>query len=263
MVNFRAGWMLVQRTWLSWMQSRSFFYILAFGWMVSPLIYLFVWSTAAGGETIGGWARGEFVAYYLILINVNQLTVSQTTWTVGMMIQGGSLSRLLLYPMAPIFDTLASEVAGKVVMSFVIPVTVLLAFFLRPTLNPTVGGIMLFVVALALAWMLRFLWGYAMALLAFWFTRADSLLALQDSFTFLLAGQIAPVALLPGAMQTLAIWLPFRYMMGFPVEILMGQLSRPEIVMGFAIQLFWTGVALALSLFTWQRGLRRYTAVGG
>jgi ABC-2 type transport system permease protein len=150
-----------------------------------------------------------------------------------------------------------------VYMSFVIPVTAVLAFFLQPTLNTTLGAAALFVPALALAWALRFLWGYAMALLAFWFTRADSLVALQDAFTFLLAGQIAPVALLPDAMQTLAIWLPFRYMMGFPVEILMGQLSTSEIAFGFAVQLFWVCVALGLSLFTWQQGLRRYTAVGG
>jgi ABC-2 type transport system permease protein len=264
MVNIHAGWMLVQRTWLSWMQSRSFFYILAFGWMIGPLIYLFVWSTAAGSETVGGWTRGEFVAYYLILINVNQLTVAQTTWTVGMLIQAGTLSRLLLYPMAPIFDALASEIAGKVVyMSFVIPVTALLAFFLKPALNPSIGEVTLFLIALAMAWALRFLWGYALALLAFWFTRADALVGLQDAFTFLLAGQIAPVALLPGAMQTLALWLPFRYMLGFPVELLMGQLTPAEVGFGFALQLFWTCVALALSLFTWQRGLRRYSAVGG
>jgi ABC-2 type transport system permease protein len=102
-----------------------------------------------------------------------------------------------------------------------------------------------------------------MALLAFWFTNSMGLIGLQDAFTFLLAGQIAPVALLPGPMQTLAIWLPFRYMMGFPVEVLMGQLTPSEIAMGFGIQLFWISVALVMSVFTWQRGLRRYTAVGG
>ena len=53
-MNPRGGWALIQRTWLSWLQYRSFFFLLAFGWMIPPLIYLFVWSTAAGGETIGG-----------------------------------------------------------------------------------------------------------------------------------------------------------------------------------------------------------------
>lgn len=263
-MNLRAGWMLIRRTWASWMQSRSFFFVLAFGWMVGPLIYLFVWSTAAGGEPINGWTRGEFVAYYLILINVSQLTVSQATWTVGMLIQMGKLNTLLLYPMAPIFDAIASEVAGKVVyMTFVIPVTAALALVLRPTLAPTPAEVGLFVVALGLAWALRFFSGYAVALIAFWWTRADALVGVQESLIFLFAGQIAPTALLPGALGTLAVWLPFRYMLGFPVEILMGQLSPQQIWQGVGLQLGWLALSLLASRLMWQQGLRRYVAVGG
>ena len=39
---------------------------------------------------------------------------------------------------------------------------------------------------------------------------------------FVFAGQVAPTALLPGGLRTAAEWLPFRYMLGFPIEVLLG-----------------------------------------
>ena len=86
---------------------------------------------------------------------------------------------------------------------------------------------------------------------------------MQDALVFLLAGQVAPTALLPGAMRTVATVLPFRYMVGFPVEVLTGQLDRVTLLTGFALQVGWLIVALALFTIMWRNGLRRYTAVGG
>ncbi len=263
-VSSRGGWALIRSTWLSWMQYRSFFFILAFGWMIPPLIYLLVWSTAAGQGSISGMTRGAFVAYYLILILVNQITYAQTNWTVGDLIRYGQINKVLLRPIPPIFDALASEFAGKVVyLVFVVPILVVLSFILKPEMDLTLFNALAFLPALVLAWALRFFWGYWLALLAFWATRADALLALQDSLVFLLAGQVAPVALLPGALKILAIILPFRYMVAFPVEVITAQLTRPEIFTGFAIQAGWTIVAVVLYAVLWRFGLKRYAAVGG
>ncbi len=263
-MNHRGGWALIQRSWLSWIQYRSFFFLLAFGWMIPPLVYLLVWSTAAGGKSIGGFTRGEFVAYYLVLILVNQLTYAQTNWTVGDIIRGGQLNGQLLYPMSPLYHTLASELAGKVVyMIFVVPVTGVLAVLLRPELHTTPGAVIAFVPALLLAWLLRFFWGYWLALLAFWATRADALLAVQDALVFLLAGQVAPTALLPGVLNKAAVVLPFRYMVGFPVEVLTGQLDRADLLLGFVMQGGWALAAILLYRVMWRSGLRRYSALGG
>jgi ABC-2 type transport system permease protein len=263
-VHLRGGLALVKSTWLSWMQYRGFFFLLAFGWMIPPLIYLFVWSAAAKGEAVGGITRGEFAAYYLALILVNQLTYSQTNWTVGDVIRSGDLNAWLLRPMLPLFHAVSSEIAGKVVyMSFVIPVTAVLSVVLRPSWSISLESALAFVPALVFAWALRFFWGYWLALLAFWATRADALLAAQDALVFLLGGQVAPAALLPGATRALAALMPFRYMLGFPVEVLTGQLDRHGLLLGFAVQGTWLTVALLLSGIMWRKGLRHYTAVGG
>lgn len=263
-MNRRGVLALLRVTWILWLQERGFFFLLALLWMMPLLVYLFVWSTAAGEQTAGGLTRGEFVAYYLILIVVNQLTYAQTNWTVGDSIRTGAMSRLLLRPLAPFADALATELAGKgVYLLFVVPVTAVLAVVLRPEIELTWPNALAFLPALLLAWLLRFLWGYWLALLAFWATRADALLGLQDALVFLLAGQVAPVALLTGGLQTAAIALPFRYMVGFPVEILTNQLTIGNIGMGFALQSGWLLVALGLTRMLWRTGLRRYAAVGG
>lgn len=255
---------LLRITWIGWFQERGFFFLLAFMWMMPSLVYLFVWTTAAGSATVGGLTRGEFVAYYLVLMVVNQLTFAQTNWTVGDVIRTGGLNRLLLRPLSPFADTIATELAGKgVYLLFVVPVVGLLTLVLRPEVTVTLSNLFAFFPALLLAWLLRFLWGYWLALLAFWSTRADALLGLQDTLVFLLAGQVAPVALLPGALQTVAHYLPFRYMIGFPVEIFTNQLTGAEIMTGFALQLGWIGVAFVLTRLLWRRGLDQYSAVGG
>ena len=204
------------------------------------------------------------MAYYLVLILVNQLTYAQTNWTVGDVIRGGDLNAWLLRPLPPIFHALSTEIAGKVVMmAFVIPGALILALVLKPALNATPLQVALFVPALVMAWLLRFFWGYWLACLAFWATRADALLAVQDALVFLLSGVVAPIGLLPPLMQIAARLLPFYYMVGFPVEVLTGHMSTADLLSGFAIQAAWTIVAIVLYRRLWRAGLRRYAAVGG
>lgn len=263
-MNHQGGWELIKSTWQSWLQHRGFFFLLAFGWMLPLLVYLMVWSAAAGEGDIAGLTQDTLAGYYLLLVLANQLTYATTNWTVGDNIRLGQISRWLLQPMSPLYYALSSEIAGRVVfMIFSIPVTGLLALIFRPAVNLTLTQVLLFIPSILFAWVLRFFWGYWLALLAFWATRADALLALQDTLIFLIGGHLAPIRLLPDWMQSLARILPFRYMSAFPVEMLTGMLDQREMIEGLLLQIGWTMAALILYRLVWNRGVRHYEAIGG
>ena len=77
-----------------------------------------------------------------------------------------------------------------------------------------------------------------------------------------LGGDAAPLALLPTWAQAVAWVSPFPWMLGFPAELLAGRLTPPQALAGFAMQLLWTALSIALAWACWRAALRRYTAAG-
>mgnify|MGYP001069347436 FL=1 len=51
-------------------------------------------------------------------------------------------------------------------------------------------------------------------------------------------------------------------MVSFPVEILTGRLTTPEILTGLGIQAAWVAAAAALAWLLWRRGVKHFTALG-
>jgi ABC-2 type transport system permease protein len=263
-MNLRGGWALIHKSLSRYTSERGFFWTLTFGWMMGPLVYLFVWTTAASQGTTGGFEKDDFLFYYLCLIVINQLTYPVSNWTVGDVIRSGGFSVWLLHPMPTIYQPIAADIATKMAcLPFALVVAIVLGVVLRPSFTLSWPAISTFIVALLFAQALRFLLSYVLALLTLWSNRADALLRLNDTFLFLLGGQVAPVALLPGVLQRIATVLPYRYMLGFPLELLMGRLSRAEIWMGFGWQASWLAATALLYQIVWRRGVRHYTAIGG
>jgi ABC-2 type transport system permease protein len=89
--------------------------------------------------------------------------------------------------------------------------------------------------------------------------------AINQSYTLallFLSGQVAPLPLLPVPLALAATVLPFRRMVAFPVELLLGRMSPIDTLWGFAAQLTWLGIAWGMLGPVWRAGLRRYAAVG-
>jgi ABC-2 type transport system permease protein len=244
-------------------QYRVVLFLYSLWEVINPIIYLAVWSVVVDDGEIADFGQSDFVAYYLILMIVSHLTVAIEIYTFGPMIQHGHLSPHLLRPIQPMWLAVARNLSYKTVtLLFLVPIWLLFFVILRPRFEIEAVAIVLFIISVGLATLLSFLAGAAFAMLAFWTTRSFSFWEIWVGLTFLLGGQVAPIALLPGALQYLAIALPLRYTLGFPIEVLMGRIQGFELALGFMLQTGWTLAAALVVGAIWRAGIKRYSAVG-
>jgi ABC-2 type transport system permease protein len=124
------------------------------------------------------------------------------------------------------------------------------------------GTVLPFLPALVLAMVLRFAVEWCLALSAFWLTKVTAINSLFFALTTFFGGIFAPLAVLPGWMQTVAVWTPFPWSLAFPVEVFLGRRTGTAIWLGYAAQLGWIVLALGGLALLWRRATRRYSAVG-
>lgn len=252
-------------TFASMLQYRASLFIWMIGQVLEPLIYLVVWSTVSvsRGGSVGDYTAPEFAAYYIVLMLVNQMTYTWIMWEYEYRIREGLLSPVLLRPVHPIHADIADNVSSKLVtLPVMLVIAVGLALVFKPQASLQLWSCVSFIPAIVLAFLLRFLLDWTLAQAAFWTTRVSAINQVYFVLMLFLSGQIAPVSLFPRPIQVLAAVLPFHWMIGFPVELVLGRLTPTQAATGLGMQTIWILISLVLLRIVWRAGIRNYSAVG-
>jgi ABC-2 type transport system permease protein len=237
-------------------------------WLLStnmPLVMLALWSAVARDGPVGRFGQKDFVAYYLAALVVRLLTGAWVVWELTFEIRQGTLAYRLLRPLHPLLAYAAENVA---------------ALPLRAALALPVAGVALWVTAgdrlchdpllLALfpltvfgGWLITFLAMAIVGTMAFRVDSATSLFEIWMGLFGVFSGYLVPLELFPPWVIALARVLPFRSMLGFPVELVIGLLTRQQVLLELAIQWGWIAALFLGARLAWRSGLRHFAAFGG
>jgi ABC-2 type transport system permease protein len=111
--------------------------------------------------------------------------------------------------------------------------------------------------------MLQFFMSYSMAMLAFWVLEVSTFIFILFAFEYLASGHLFPLDLLPPFVARVLFFTPFPYQLYFPVSIYMGKTTGDELARGLFIQCFWVCAMYLIARLAWNRGIKKYEAVGG
>ena len=230
-----------------------------------PLVMLAIWHAVAADGPVGRFDQKEFTAYYLGVQAVRLLTSTWVVWQMSMEIRDGTLSAKLLRPMHPLFAYSAEHLAAVPLRALVIsPIIAVMIYTAGDRLairSPAMLAI--FLGSLLGAWLLIFFTMVLLGALAFYVESALGLFELWLGIHSIFSGYLIPLDVLPPWIRGATRVLPFRYMLGFPVETLIGLDSRATALRELGIQWGYVAFFFAFSLLVWRAGVRRFAAYGG
>jgi ABC-2 type transport system permease protein len=242
-------------------------YLLSFLCVIFPLLAIvLLWNTVYGEvELVKGYTKSMMVTYYILAALVGDLVAVVLWMDITSDIRDGTLSNYLLRPINYRVYNFCVKMASNASYSLIVlgVIVVFIFLFARNLFLPNLGYFFLFLLSLCFSIILGFEITYLFSLSAFWTKENTGLSYCTNFFIPILMGSILPLDLFPTTIYKIVGYLPFKYLLYFPINIFLEKVSLTEIGYGFIIQAMWIGVAYFVGEWIWRMGIKKYSAVGG
>lgn len=229
----------------------------------------FVWSTVYSdpSKVIFGYDRAKILTYVFGTMIVRAAVMSARSMDVGNDISTGDLSNYLIKPINYFKYFFTRDVASKSLnLVFAATEFILLFLILKPPFifQTNLPSILGFLIATILAMFIYSLILFLLSSIPFWVPElgwsAQFLVAVVVVEAF--SGSVFPINILPHVLQSILMATPFPYLIYFPVEIYLGNITGWALLGGILISVAWVGVLWFILNIVWKRGLKAYQAFG-
>jgi ABC-2 type transport system permease protein len=237
-------------------------------WLLSttmPLVMIAFYTAVARDGPLGRWGGSEIVAYFLATFIVRSLTGSFVSRQMNLEVRDGTLTARLLRPVHPL---LAYAAEGVGALPIRVAVAVPVAIGMLAGLGPSAfarepAALLAFAASLLGAWLLSLLVSFAVGALSFFIDWSDKVMDAWLAGLFVFSGYTIPIDLFPERLRAVVDWLPFRYQIGLPVELLIGVHPPREALALLGRQWIMVAAAAWTVRALWRRGVGRFAAYGG
>lgn len=234
--------------------------------IVNKFVYIlsivFLWSII-GKSTNGISGVSSLISYFLIANGVQGLVDAEAlrfSKVINQEVKTGELSAHLLRPVNPVMFMYSSFLGTRGVVMVMTVILMLTGFVFLPSISAI--QIVLFIISLALALMVGFVFNLFVGSLSFWTPEANHLQNVISHVLRVFSGVLIPISFFSGTTKTLLLLSPFPALAYLPSMIMQSPTFSAEMVMVFMAAIFWSAILLPLSFWFWKKGVKKYEAIG-
>jgi len=233
------------------------------------IVQYFVWTAIYLNSTqtiINGYSYKELISYIFIATLMSKAIAPGFENEIATEIRTGKLNTYLIKPMSYYLSKIYSTIGKKIIhMAIICPIMLICYYVILNYWGMPVEprNILFFMITLIVAFLLNCCIFYALSMVTFWTTQSWGIIIAFQIVINILSGGVLPLNVIGTYISNIFRYLPFRYIIEFPVEVLQGNYSISGVFIGIAIQIVSIGFFIILSTVLWKKGLKHYDAFGG
>lgn len=233
---------------------------------ILPLILMNVWLTIADSRASSVDEKIYLVQYFFLQMVISVFNGAWHGMFMGEDIKYGRISQFIVKPTSFFLYEITqniSEKGWKILLS--LPILALLyvvySNYLIFSIELSFVPIVIFVIVFS--FLINFLLEHIVGLSAFWLSSTRSIGNYNEILLYLTSGRLYPLQYIKNPFIISFInFLPYQYIISFPVNTILQKLTLLDIYKGIGMQLIWISVLFLIYRFLWYKGLKIYDAQG-
>ncbi|AIG24955.1 hypothetical protein EGH10_06880 [Brevibacillus laterosporus] len=251
-------------------EYRANFVLGIVGSVFSITILTYLWTaifdSQSPGSTVFGYTFQEMITYTLIAAVTAKIIQAGFEYDVAEDIKEGGLNKFIIRPIGYLPYKIYSFLGSKliyIVVSFCLIFLILFVLNRLIQVEINLVNIGYFLITLLLALVLNFFIFFSITTIAFWLENVSYIFEAPKILLVILSGGIFPLDVFDDTILSFLNYLPFKYTVNYPVDVLIGKYQGIELVTGMGLQVFWIIAFAVLSKLLWGIGIKKYIAIGG
>lgn len=250
---------------------RINFFMFVFGDLLKTFVIYYLWKAVfmnSSSSTLNGFTVSDMIIY-IFISNITLGTIMNNVDSViGSEVKDGSIAinliRPINYHIRMLFHSLGSLLYGTAFVGIPLWIgLVLVRYFSAGELPPDIVTILVYLLSLALGFLIMFLFNFCFGLIAFYVTNLWGVAHLKNALVGFFSGEIIPIAFFPLWLQNGLKFVPFGSINYTPVMIYLRKITGTGIIMAIGVQLLWLALLFFISRWLWNRAVNRLTILGG
>lgn len=225
------------------------------------ILFYFWQAIYAGREVLNGYTFSQIITYYFLMrVAYNRVSTFGAS-DLASSIKSGDITKDLVKPLDYINLNISRNYIGALFWTIGNLIAILLfSFFLYTSLmlpSSLLNGLM-FLVFFFINGFLANLINIMIGTLGFWSTEVTHLKLVSTQLISLMSGGLIPLAFFPQSVQNVLNYLPFKYLVEFPINVYLGKISPTELLPNLTILILWVILFYIVSKILFLKGLRGY-----